>query len=328
MKTSKDAKNGRTKARDDLQKIKGIGQSTEQVLNGLGIYRYKDLTAFDSASLTALLKGKIPSVSLQRVEKDDWVGQARLLDAEQQRASRQEPAAEAAPETAAVDMAGPPEADNWRELADFFVSFGYARDASGQERLQTKVYYSQGDRTGQWEGIAASRAKDWMLLQADLPFEREKASTGMLAPEVPPVPYAEPQAGSMPYQEMAEPTAEMQFSEVWVTEEKAPVPAHGVREPGHLHLESKLELSGQEALSLAEARHPFVVELYLVDTETTQAELVENSPGMLTPGVMEYTVRRDFPIPKAGRYQLYLIARLLPPSTSMTHLQGPVLIVE
>jgi NADH-quinone oxidoreductase subunit E len=61
---------------DDLKRIDGIGPKVEQVLNGRGITRFKDLAEMDDTALVALdtelgLDG--------RVLRDDWAGQARRL---------------------------------------------------------------------------------------------------------------------------------------------------------------------------------------------------------------------------------------------------------
>ena len=61
---------------DDLKKITGVGPKLEQTLNELGIYHYDQvakLTASDIAWVDARLRFK------GRIERDDWVGQAKEL---------------------------------------------------------------------------------------------------------------------------------------------------------------------------------------------------------------------------------------------------------
>jgi len=63
--------------RDDLKRISGIGEVMEKLLNELGVVSFAQLAAFDQADIdkvdTAL--EEFPG----RVERDDWVGQARQL---------------------------------------------------------------------------------------------------------------------------------------------------------------------------------------------------------------------------------------------------------
>ncbi|MEM9576071.1 MAG: hypothetical protein AAF999_03550 [Pseudomonadota bacterium] len=63
-------------AADDLKKISGVGPKLEQTLNELGIWHYEQvaqLTKKDIAWVDERLRFK------GRIERDDWVGQAREL---------------------------------------------------------------------------------------------------------------------------------------------------------------------------------------------------------------------------------------------------------
>ena len=63
-------------AADDLKLISGIGPKVEQVLNGMGISRYADIAGW-SAEDMARVDGEIGFSG--RIERDDWVGQAKAL---------------------------------------------------------------------------------------------------------------------------------------------------------------------------------------------------------------------------------------------------------
>lgn len=66
----------RPAAPDDLKAISGIGPKLEKVLNGLGVSRYAEIAAWDRAAIARI------SAHLSfngRIERDDWVGQARAL---------------------------------------------------------------------------------------------------------------------------------------------------------------------------------------------------------------------------------------------------------
>ncbi len=61
---------------DDLKKISGVGPKLEQTLNDLGIWHYEQVAKFtkkDIAWVDERLRFK------GRIERDDWVGQAKAL---------------------------------------------------------------------------------------------------------------------------------------------------------------------------------------------------------------------------------------------------------
>ena len=62
--------------KDDLKKVKGIGKVYEGQLNEMGIYTFKQLAQLDEEAIDAIetLTG-FPG----RVEREDWVGQAKEL---------------------------------------------------------------------------------------------------------------------------------------------------------------------------------------------------------------------------------------------------------
>lgn len=72
------AAQGETKAStasaDDLTAIKGIGPSTRDRLNGVGINSFSDLASADAAQLTDQLKAKMV-ISQKRVQQ--WIDEAR-----------------------------------------------------------------------------------------------------------------------------------------------------------------------------------------------------------------------------------------------------------
>ena len=73
-------------SRDDLKVIKGVGPAIEKTLNELGIFSYAQVAAmsrYDIERVANRLKG-----FQSRIEREDWVGQARLLS-ERETARRQ-----------------------------------------------------------------------------------------------------------------------------------------------------------------------------------------------------------------------------------------------
>lgn len=65
-------------ATDDLQRIRGIGPAIATKLNDQGIFTYAQIAAMDDAAVAALDE----TLNFRgRIDRDDWVGQARQLAA-------------------------------------------------------------------------------------------------------------------------------------------------------------------------------------------------------------------------------------------------------
>ncbi len=65
---------------DDLKIINGISSHTEQLLHGLGIYSYVQISNWDDDAIIAAAK-KL-GISPGKIYQEDWVGQARQLAGE------------------------------------------------------------------------------------------------------------------------------------------------------------------------------------------------------------------------------------------------------
>jgi len=290
---------------DDFRKIKGIGEVTAQALYRLGIQTYEELAQLTSAKLAELLKGKISALSLHRIPKDDWPGQARSLMNETRR-NPDEP------------QSHPAHRETWRELADFFISFGYAIDDQGEEHLQTKVHHSQADKLQQWDGIASDQLIAWMLKQANLP---ETAQNETSVPET-------GVSGSGTVQIEGGKIIQMTLSDVWVNEVSMPTDPTAERQENLLRIETQLTLPDGQALNQVFDHAPYAVETYLIDMQTNQSKLVNAYTDHLSAGNQSYQITQDINIPDAGRYQLILFARLLPPLIGIAQAQGPLIRVE
>jgi NADH-quinone oxidoreductase subunit E len=66
-------------APDDLKKISGVGPKLEKLLNGLGIYHFSQIAAWTEAEI-AWVDNRLKFKG--RIERDDWVEQARKLAGE------------------------------------------------------------------------------------------------------------------------------------------------------------------------------------------------------------------------------------------------------
>jgi predicted flap endonuclease-1-like 5' DNA nuclease len=294
--------------RHSLQQIKGIGQAIAQALNRLDIHSHADLTGFTSDSLADLLKAEIPLISPKRIERDDWLGQARALarrqkDSGSSQPQTDEPSAPSAERDQKATAKAPHE--SWRELADFFVSFGFAINEQGEKRLQTKAHYSQADKPKAWDGIVTDELIDWMLNQASLSQPAETAAqTEIVTPPAPVTLY----------------NAQVEISEVRVSE--IPTPQRiGEKK---LIARVRFQISGPEAEALTANRLPFRIEVHTVDLKSRASCLVASGQGQLQPQVFEYSGQQAFPMPEPGRYELHSILLLLPPGDMMACYRGPI----
>ncbi len=311
--------------RDDLQKIKGIGQSVSQTLNSLGIFKYADIAAYSNVQLAELLKDKLVAYSPGRIEREDWIGQAKSLDRKDR--AREEPQQ---PKQIKTDQASAPDESTngemedqpgkWHELADFIVSFGYLVEQDGEERLQTRVYHSPIGTSRHWDGIQLQLMNDWMVSQADLPLLEKPTSRpeADLKTEKPRFSTIDSRASEV----------ELKISDLWLSEAENKSPTKkGTPASRVLRLKTDLALVGNQTTEL-DFPSQFQLEIYVVDLESNESKLVAVETGELVPTDYAKRVEKDFDIPPTGRYQLYLIAKMLPPNTSTIYLQGPIIKVE
>ena len=75
-----DADTGAGIARDELQRINGVGPVLEQVLHDHGIFTYRQLALLDDAALTGI-EEKSPRL-VRRLRRGGWIAQARRLHVE------------------------------------------------------------------------------------------------------------------------------------------------------------------------------------------------------------------------------------------------------
>lgn len=214
---------------------------------------------------------------------------------------------------------------NWRELADFFVSFGYSLGDDGKEHLKTKVHYSQAGTSQEWDGLVSAELTAWMFDQADLPVPEETQPEAVEEAAAPDegmdLSPAEPE--TTPDEPLS-----LEFHNLRVQEVQVPVGAAGEETRSMLRAEGNVVLAGPYAFDLTFEYTPLVVELYLVNTATNESKLAATYNGQFSPGQLTSPVQHDIDIPAHGTYQLYVISRLLPPYSVVAHLQGPNIRVQ
>ncbi|MCB0197584.1 MAG: hypothetical protein KDJ65_36905 [Anaerolineae bacterium] len=327
---------------DNLQQIVGVGPSTANVLNSVGIYRFAQLANLTPEGLANLLKEKLPSISARRIKQGEWLKQAKNFA--QSQISEPDNADDTSksqddfdPVQMDSDTPAPSESKlrskrskrsekspqgKWRELANFFVSFGYVIEEDGSEQLQTKVHNTQANQEaeGTWNGVAIDPLVDWILTQADL--DRP--------PTLPAKEEAHPESDTVVSQSLApdEYDVIVELSNLWVSELKESVRIGHQPSAQFLRAESRLTLSSNTIIEQAFQHLSFRVELYLVDIQMGSSTFIDSFAGRLRPEQFDYEIQQDFPVPPVGQYQLYLVARILPPGRGIAQLQGPLVKVE
>lgn len=70
-------------SKEDLTRINGIGPYIEQKLNAIGIFNYEQISRLEEADIRVLTE--LIDFFPGRIERDDWVGQSKLLNRQKQR---------------------------------------------------------------------------------------------------------------------------------------------------------------------------------------------------------------------------------------------------
>jgi hypothetical protein len=284
--------------RDNFEMINGIGESIAKALHRSGIRRFSELALLTPEELAERVKEVVPIAPAQRIENDDWIGQARELAKKKLR-----------PITPKLLPSGR------RELANFLVIFEDVTNEAGKAALQTIVNHEQSNQSKSWDGIATESLIQWMLANASLPGQ---PVAKVLEPK------SETHGFLMSDAELEE-EIELSLTDLWVSQATIPVQVEGLTAQKFVRVEGKLNIGGPDALSLTYERAPFSIEFYLVKLESNHSDLVTTFTSQLDPNNLIYAFQQDFPIPEHGHYRLYLTSRLLHPFTAEAQIQGPIL---
>jgi len=147
---------------DDLTRIKGIGEITQQWLRDtFGVYTFRDLANASPVKIENRLKteGKITA----RAKIEEWLAQARLL-------------ADEAGEPDTPEALSMPKQSAWKAVSTFVVIFE-ERQTDGQRQFQTKAHHMEADANETWQGIDPPGLVDWMVAQLGLKGLEAQAAT-------------------------------------------------------------------------------------------------------------------------------------------------------
>lgn len=290
---------------DDLLRIKGVTKEVEQALKKVGINTYEKLASYNAGRLSNILKANDPPISLSQVKLETIVNKARDFSQQRQKQERAQTMSEAA-STGRKKKQYERHWENWEELADFFVSFGYEITKSGDKILQTRVINYGRDEKQQWQDVATDQLLEWIISRSNTPLAAEGQSETPVAEEAKILALAEPVVSEISYP----PTAE---TPEWRSR--------------RLCVESYLKLSEAELAKRSYDKLIALIEIYLLNQQTQQHKLAAYQTCQYTPGNLTYEIKQDFSIPETGKHQLYLAARLFPLGDT-TYVEGPVICVE
>jgi hypothetical protein len=301
-------------SQDDFRQIKGIGETIDRALHDLGIHRFSDLARYTPDTLANALHDKVSFISPQRIEKDGWIPQAKTLSGSADTQPLPQPDAPGLQNWGSTGNSHKPQKkknpSGWRELADFFVSFGESSD-TGEPRLKTRAHYSQADQLMEWDGIATTELLQWMVTQGSLPLGQTQAAAS------PPPPQE-----SQPVDEIGD-NPPLAISNLWVSQVDLAAHAHESAPERRIRVDASIGYAQDESL-LALPNAAVSIDIFLVNLETNQSIFIENPAFSLTPEPEAHDFQYDFPVPPPGRYQLYLLARYSPHKKKIALQQGPV----
>lgn len=210
------------------------------------------------------------------------------------------------PRKGAADQdAGPPE-PGWEALAEFAVAFGRVRAADGEPHVETRVRHVPSGEATSWPGMALDELAAWMSRRASLPL---------------PGSVSEQPEGSAERDEV-------ELSGLWVSQDRAAGHPGWSGVTNALRAEVCFSVVAARPAVLAAGEVPYTIEFWLTNSETNESSSAAVYRGMVRPGEMDCPIEQDLPIPPPGRYQLDLVARLLPPGNGLGRLSGPVIVVE
>jgi predicted flap endonuclease-1-like 5' DNA nuclease len=166
---------------DDLGRIEGIEPWIAELLRRCGVREFTAIADLSPSTLaTALRERAFLELTTERIEREDWLGQARRLSG----------AADPPTDPAAPDPGAGPEGQETEEVggqqaAGFSLFFDVVRDEEGREAWQTRVYHEESGQEVVLPGIEPGPWASWILSHA-LPEVEGRGTPSEETPSRPP----------------------------------------------------------------------------------------------------------------------------------------------
>jgi hypothetical protein len=149
-------------AGDDFGQIEGIAPWVAELLRTCGMREFTAIADLSPEALaTALRERAFVELTAERIERENWLGQARRLGA----------AADPSTQSRSVEpevrrAAGGMRRDDGQQVAGFSLFFDAVRDEEGNEVWQTRVYHEESGQEVALPGIESGPWTSWILSHA------------------------------------------------------------------------------------------------------------------------------------------------------------------
>jgi hypothetical protein len=147
---------------DDLGRIEGIEPWIADLLRKCGVGQLTSLAGLSPETLaTALRERAFVELTTERIEREDWLGQARRLSGAADWSTEQSTAGPGAgPEAEGREKVG------GQQAGGFSLFFDAVRDEEGEEVWQTRVYHEESGQEVVLPGIEPGPWASWILSHA------------------------------------------------------------------------------------------------------------------------------------------------------------------
>lgn len=297
---------------DDLKQVKGIGAGIEKRLHGAGILTFAQLAAKEPAEVVTLI-ADVPGMSVGRVTKQNWIGQASQLASTHEQGSI-EPVGDTA------------DHENRQHYAIFKVELLLDEDNNVR---RTRVWHIQKDgQEDAWAGWEGERLVSFVAQCA-----------GMRQPQ-PTSPAPDTDSNTAPSETSAvsalqhveaeiqapRPDVQLEIGDIALEEVPFAEQDETQRPKKRVHTELHFSLSGADAISLAAQELPYSVQILACKPEIGQTIVLGTKQDVLCPEQTDYIVALEHELPEIGEY-LVLGGVTLPAANCSGFALGPALTV-
>jgi hypothetical protein len=165
---------------DDLLRIEGIEPWIADLLRKCGVGQLTSLAGLSHETLaTALRERAFVELTTERIEREDWLGQARRLSGADWSTEPSTAGPGAGPESEGREKVG------GQQAGGFSLFFDAARDAKGEDVWQTRVYHEESGQEVVLPGIEPGPWASWILSHALPEMGRGEASSSETAARLP-----------------------------------------------------------------------------------------------------------------------------------------------
>jgi len=320
---------------DDFKRIQGIGPVIEAHLHDAGIRTYAQLAMLTPEDIVRLAEN-LPLLSVERIARQDWPGQARLLAA-------QLAAAEAG------------EAEDAPELRQRYATFTVELllDKISQIR-RTSVMHIQDGEESSWAGWDPARLMGFFAEYAAIqaPSTALEPTSGPAASRVTEPDLANSPAANYAVAALAPPQPDapsvvspatdgataldkllageplvalrVEVGDIMLAEVELEHAKGGPPQLRRLRARLDFRLMGTEAAQVAAEGTFYTLHLIACNLAMGETSVLAVSRDRLVSGQTEYAPAVEFALPEDGRYQLVGIV-LVPDERVVGHVLGPIL---